>query len=121
MGEVTPQFENLTTAENLDISIKGETIAIEEKFPQYLAEAVEEKVDEAKLSFLWVIETEKAHHVFFTKALESLKAAADPALPSVVLPDGYAVCPKCGHIYDVAVQEDTCAFCETEKASFLIF
>lgn len=121
MEEVTPQYETLTTLENLELSIKGESIAIEEKFPQYLAEATEEKVDEAKLSFLWVIETEKAHHVFFSKAHESLKAAADATLPAVVLPEGYAVCPTCGHIYDIAAQEEICAFCDTEKASFLIF
>jgi rubrerythrin len=73
MDEFKPEFEVKTTAENLQSAIDGEGYEVKTMYPQFIADAQTEKVNKAAKSYTWAIDTEKKHHDFYVKALESLK------------------------------------------------
>lgn len=115
MEAFTPEFEVKTTEENLMAAIEGESYEVTTMYVQFIADAKEEKVEKAEKSFTWASDTEKKHQEFYTKALEALRANQENTLPFV-----FAVCPVCGNTYDNAVADEKCAFCQTEKAKYLI-
>lgn len=115
MEDFTPEFEVKTTAENLQAAIDGETYESTTMYPQFLADAKEEKVEKATKSFTWAFDTEKKHQQFYTKALQALNSMAENTLPV-----GYAVCPVCGNTYDQAMVDEKCAFCQTSKEKFIL-
>jgi len=115
MEEFTPEFEVKTTSENLQAAIDGETYESTTMYPQFLADAKEEKVEKATKSFTWAFDTEKKHQQFYTKALEALTANTQDTLPME-----YAVCPVCGNTYDNAIVDEKCAFCQTAKEKFFL-
>ncbi|OFY44448.1 MAG: hypothetical protein A2X18_01755 [Bacteroidetes bacterium GWF2_40_14] len=122
MDEFTPEVDVNTTLENLQKAIQGETYEIEKMYPEFVAEAVAEKVDKAVESFTWALDTEKKHLDFFKKAItavfekiEKVEVASNP------IPAGYFVCPVCGNIYDNKITVGKCEFCFTEQDKFLSF
>lgn len=115
MEEFKPEFEVKTTAENLQAAIDGESYESTTMYPQFLADAKAEKVEKAEKSFTWAFDTEKKHMQFYTNALQALKSNTVNSLPF-----SYAVCPVCGNTYDQTKIDEKCAFCQTEKAKFLI-
>ena len=115
MADFTPEFEVKTTAENLQAAIEGESYEVATMYPQFLADAKEEKVEKATKSFTWAMDTEKKHAEFYKAALQAVNAMAEN-----IMPFEYAVCPTCGNTYDNAKMDEKCAFCQTEKAKFII-
>jgi len=122
MEEFTPDVDVNTTLENLQKAIQGETYEIEKMYPEFVADAVAEKVDKAVESFTWALDTEKKHLDFFKKAItavfekiEKVEAAGSS------LPGGYFVCPECGNIYDNKITVGKCEFCFTDQGKFLSF
>ncbi len=63
-----------STYENLDEAANGEDYEIEEMYPTFLHEAVEEEHDEAAASFHLALEREKHHRAMFKEAFEEFKA-----------------------------------------------
>jgi len=115
MDEFKPEFEVKTTAVNLQAAIDGETYEINTMYPQFLADAKNEKVDKAVKSFTWAFDTEKKHQQFYANCLEALKLNSERNLPFE-----YAVCPVCGNTYDKANMDAKCAFCQTDSSKFII-
>lgn len=116
MDEFTPEFEVKTTLENLQAAIEGETYEVNTMYLKFLEDAKAEKAEKATKSFTWASDTEKKHIEFYTKALESIKAGSESAIPL-----HYAVCPVCGNTYDQANIDEKCAFCQTGKEKFILF
>jgi len=115
MDPFTPEFEVKTTAENLQAAIDGETYESTTMYPQFIADAQAEKVDNALKSYTWANDTEQKHQQFYSNALRALKANTENTLPFQ-----YAVCPVCGNTYDVASVDNNCAFCQSGKDKFII-
>lgn len=115
MGSFTPKFEVKTTAENLQAAIEGETYENTTMYPKFIEEAKAEKVDNAVKSFTWADDTEKKHAEFYKKALTALQNNAEYTLSYEFL-----VCPVCGNTYDAVTVDPKCAFCQTDKAKFII-
>ncbi|MBK7709916.1 MAG: rubrerythrin family protein [Bacteroidales bacterium] len=61
-------FVVLSTAENLDDAMKGETYEVETMYPGFIAAAESEKVKDAVKSFSWAVDTEKKHQAFYKKS-----------------------------------------------------
>ncbi|PKP20039.1 MAG: rubrerythrin [Bacteroidetes bacterium HGW-Bacteroidetes-21] len=114
MDAFTPEFEVKTTAENLREAINGETYEIQKMYPQFLADAKEEKAEKAEKSFSWAFDTEKKHLQFYQKAIEALEGGNESKLSF-----SYAVCPVCGNTYDANNVDEKCAFCQTGKDKFI--
>ncbi len=115
MEDFTPEFEVKTTAENLQAANEGETYEMNVMYPQFLADAKEEKVEKAVKSFTWAMDTEKKHQQFYSTSLEALNNGNENTLPYV-----FAVCPVCGNTYDNNNVDEKCAFCQTSKDKFII-
>jgi len=109
MDEFKPEFEVKTTAENLQAALDGETYEVNTMYPQFIADAENEKVMNAVKSFNWASDTEKKHQQFYKNALQALNTQAENTLPFE-----YAVCPVCGNTYDKANMDAECAFCMTQ-------
>ena len=115
MADFTPEYVVKSTAENLMAAIDGESYEVATMYPQFLADANEEKVEKATKSYNWAMDTEKKHAEFYKSALQAVNAMAENTMPFE-----YAVCPVCGNTYDNAKMDDKCAFCQTEKAKFIV-
>lgn len=115
MEDFTPEFEVKTTAENLQAAIDGETYESTTMYPQFIADAKEEKVEKATKSYTWALDTEKKHQQFYAKSLQALNSMAENTLPFE-----FAVCPVCGNTYDKATIDEKCAFCQTSKDKFIL-
>ena len=115
MEDFTPSFEVKSTAENLQAAIEGETYESTTMYPQFLADAKEEKADKATKSFNWALDTEKKHQQFYAKALQVLNSGTEKNFPNE-----FAVCPVCGNTYDKATLDEKCAFCQTGKDKFFL-
>lgn len=115
MEDFKPEFEVKSTAENLQSAIDGETYEVTSMYPQFLKDAKEEKVEKAEKSFTWAYDTEKKHQQFYANDLASLKAGT-PETATVE----YAVCPTCGNTYNKVSLDPKCAFCQTDKAKFIV-
>ncbi len=112
--EVTPKFEVKTTVENLQDAINGESYEIATMYPDFLKNASASKISIAAISLNYAYETEKAHKVFYTKALEAVKSGSDAALSGQ-----YAVCSTCGNTYDAGLP-NRCGLCMTSKDRFIV-
>ena len=74
-----------STFVNLDEAANGEDYEIEEMYPSFLREAVEEGCDEAAASFHLALEREKHHRAMFKEAFEEFKTGlVEPFDPHVV-------------------------------------
>jgi rubrerythrin len=109
-------FSVMSTAENLEDAIKGETYEIETMYPDFIKAAETEKVKDAIKSFTWAHDTEKKHQVFYKNALDALNSGSEKGLPL-----NWMVCPTCGNTYDLASTPEKCDFCMTGKEKFIAF
>ncbi|MBK8884674.1 MAG: rubrerythrin family protein [Bacteroidales bacterium] len=109
-------FVVLSTAENLDDAMKGETYEVETMYPGFIAAAESEKVKDAVKSFSWAVDTEKKHQAFYKKALDALNSGGESGLPL-----NWLVCPVCGNTYDLGSVTTACDFCMTNKEKFIAF
>lgn len=109
-------FEVKTTADNLVDAAKGETYEVTTMYPGFIKSAEAEKENNAKKSFTWAMDTEKRHNDFYQKALASVKGGTEKIFPGV-----WYVCPVCGNTYDNKDVAESCDFCMTVKAKFIVF
>jgi len=79
----------LSTKENLQAAVSGETHEFVNMYPDMIAEAEKEGNKEAKQSFVWANEVEKIHAGLYQKMLDDLEKAGCGDTP-------YFVCPCCG-------------------------
>lgn len=114
MESFTPEYEVKTTAENLQAAIEGEKYEETTMYPQFIKDAEAEKVPDAVKSFIWAMDTEKKHEVFYNNSLTALQSANES-----VLPYGYEVCPVCGNTYAIDKVDESCAFCQTPRSKFV--
>jgi len=122
LGEIdfSPKFDTiklLTTQENIQAAIDGESYEFTTMYPEFIKIATDEKVEGAVTSFSWANDTEKKHKEFYQKAIDTIKATSkETGLPFV-----WAVCPKCGNTFSDGTIEENCSFCMTPKDKFLPF
>ncbi len=115
-GPEIGEFEVLTTAENLNDAIKGETYELQTMYPDFIAMAKSEKSKDAVKSFTWALDTEKKHSNFYKIALDALNSSGESSLPSK-----WYICPVCGNTYDAGSVTLKCDFCMTPQEKFIIF
>jgi rubrerythrin len=113
---VIGEFSVLSTAENLQDAIKGESYEFSTMYPGFIQSAEQEKVPDAKKSFTWALDTEKKHNEFYQKALNAINAGSEKTLSAQWL-----VCPVCGNTFEAATVPAQCDFCMTPKDKFIGF
>jgi rubrerythrin len=109
-------FNTLSTSENLNDALKGETYEIDSMYPGFIETAKKEKSTDAVKSFTWAIDTEKKHQAFYKSALDALNNGGEK-----VLPVQWFVCPVCGNTYNPTAVSSSCDFCMTPKDKFVVF
>lgn len=85
----------LSTKENLEAAIKGESYEATTMYPNFLKDAKAADNQLALISLNYAYKTEKKHKVFYEEALAALTSNKADTLPST-----YFVCPTCGNTYD---------------------
>jgi rubrerythrin len=100
-----------TTAENLQAAIDGEGHEFKEMYPQFVAEAENEKNQGAVISFKNAMAVEEIHHRLYGNALAAVKAGKD--LPAAAI----FVCGVCGNTV-LGSAPDKCPVCGAPKAKF---
>jgi rubrerythrin len=99
----------LSTKENLQAAINGETHEFKHMYPDMIAAAQAEGNKEAEQTFHWANEVEKIHAALYQNMLANLEKAGE----------GYAyyVCPLCGFTAEKEAPE-TCPVCGTKGKAF---
>jgi rubrerythrin len=92
---VKPDFEVMSTKENLNDAISGESYEIATMYPDFIKDASAESANLAMISFNYAYQTEKKHKAMYEKALSALNDNKVNALP-----DLYMVCTTCGNTYE---------------------
>lgn len=115
-GPQIGEYKVLSTTENLNDAIGGETYELETMYPGFISTAEKEKSADAKKSFTWALDTEKKHAVFYKTALAALTAGGEKSLPV-----SWLICPVCGNTYDSGSLGSACDFCMTPREKFLEF
>jgi rubrerythrin len=109
-------FNSLSTSENLNDALKGETYEIDSMYPGFIETAKKEKSTDAVKSFTWAFDTEKKHQAFYKSALDAINAGGEKTLPVQ-----WFVCPVCGNTYNATAVSSSCDFCMTPKDKFVVF
>ena len=99
----------------LEEAIKGETYEIEEMYPRFYEEAIEEKEKRAATSFRWAMETEKRHAEVYREVKILVESGRDRAFTEKIY-----VCPVCGYIF-VGNPPEVCPLCSVGKDKFKEF
>lgn len=100
-----------STLENLKSAVEGEKFEYTEMYPKFIEEAEKEGAKEARFSFHFANEAEKAHGKLFEKALKALEESADfPA-------NAFALCPICGYVAENEAPV-RCPICNTPADKF---
>ncbi|WP_228411608.1 rubrerythrin family protein [Chryseobacterium sp.] len=113
---VTPakiEVKVLSTKENLEFAIKGETYEATTMYPNFLKDADAAGNQLALISLNYAYKTEKKHKAFYEQALAALTANKLSSLPSV-----YFVCPTCGNTYETAAPK-RCGISMTSGEKFI--
>ena len=98
----------LSTRENIEAAVNGETFEFKKMYPAMIEEAKAEGHKEAEQTFYWANEVEKIHAALYQNMLDNLdKKEANP----------YYVCPLCGYTAEKEAPE-TCPVCGTKGKAF---
>ena len=92
---IKPEFTVLTTRENLEDAIKGETYEASVMYPEFITTANDAGNQLALISLNYAYKTEKKHKVMYETALTALQNNTVKTLPIV-----FYVCPTCGNTYE---------------------
>ena len=98
------------TKENLEAAIKDETYENSQMYPEFLAEAQKEGIQDAIEAFSEAQAAEASHVLALTKLLDNLGISKG-------LTKDFYVCPRCGNIVD-AITFVKCPVCGTDKNEF---
>ncbi len=112
-------LKNLESLEDplksLEDAIRGETYEVEEMYPKFYEEAIEEKARKAATSFRWAMETEKKHAEVYRDLKILVESGRDRAFNEKIY-----VCSVCGYIF-VGTPPDVCPLCSVGKDRFKEF
>lgn len=100
-----------TTEENLQEAIKGEYYEFTKMYPEFIAQAKEDKDEDAVETFEEANKVEPVHHANYLKALESIKQGEDMEETE------YWVCQHCGNLFAGETPEH-CPVCGHPKKEF---
>ncbi len=103
----------LTTKENLEFAIKGETYEATTMYPNFLKDANAAGNQLALISLNYAYKTEKKHKVFYEQALAALNSNTTNTLAST-----YFVCPTCGNTYETTAPK-RCGISMTSGERFI--
>lgn len=103
----------LTTKENLEFAIKGETYEATTMYPNFLKDANAAGNQLALISLNYAYKTEKKHQEFYEQALAALISNKVNTLPAT-----YFVCPTCGNTYETTAPK-RCGISMTSSEKFV--
>jgi rubrerythrin len=103
----------LSTKENLEAAIKGETYEATTMYPNFIKDADASRNQLALISLNYAYKTEKKHKAFYEQALAALLSNKDNTLAST-----YFVCPTCGNTYETTAPK-RCGISMTGGEKFL--
>lgn len=98
-----------TTKENLQEAINGETHEFKSMYPEMIAEAKEEGLKQAEISFNYANQVEKVHAALYEKALANLGKNEEV---------DYYVCSVCGNTVE-GQPPDKCPICGLPASKFV--
>jgi rubrerythrin len=98
----------LSTAENLQDAVNGETYEFETMYPEFIKNAEAEGNKEAIKTYTYAMEAEKVHAKLYKEALENIDETEEVF---------YYLCPVCGNI-EKSVPEK-CHICNTAGSKFI--
>jgi len=104
----------LTSAENLQVAIDGETYEVEEMYPAFKAVAELQNEKEALRSMDWALQAEKIHAGMYQKAKQAVEANKDIEIGKI------QICEQCGYTVEGNVP-DRCPICGATKDKFKSF
>jgi len=106
---------NLQTSQlNVEEALKDIRIQSGITYAAYLDQAKNDNETNATKALRWAKETEQKSLQDFIDVDDAIVRAKTGSLPAF-----YWVCPKCGNLYNVAVPENECSFCYTEREKFV--
>ncbi len=100
-----------STAENLQVAVKGETDEFMQMYPKMITEAEADKNSAAKMSFMGANAVEKEHAELYKKAAMYVKKGKDMDRVDI------HVCQVCGHTVE-GEAPDMCPICRSPKKMF---
>lgn len=103
----------LSTKENLEAAIKGETYEATTMYPTFLKEANAGGNQLALISLNYAYKTEKKHKEYYEKALAALNSNKANTIAST-----YFVCPTCGNTYETTAPK-RCGISMTSGERFI--
>lgn len=98
----------LSTSENLQDAVNGETYEFESMYPEFLKEAEAEGNKSAIRTFTLAMEAEKVHAKLYKEALEKIDETEEVF---------YYLCPVCGNI-EKSIPEK-CSICGVAGSKFI--
>ncbi len=98
----------LSTKENLEEAISGESFEFQKMYPAMIEEAKAEGIKGAERSFTIANEVEKVHAALYKKALDALGKNED---------HDYYICKVCGYTAE-GEAPDVCPVCGAKKMAF---
>ena len=98
----------LSTRENLQAAISGETHEFKKMYPAMIETARAEGNKEAEQTFQWANEVEQIHAELYRAMLQNMDKSGDAL---------YYVCPLCGNTVEKEAPE-TCPVCGTKGKAF---
>jgi rubrerythrin len=101
----------MSTAENLQTAIAGETYEFKEMYPPML-ETAEAAGHKARRMFAYAMKAEAIHAEIYARALEFVVQGKDLAEASFYL------CPTCGHI-ELRTPPEACPICGAKGSSYV--
>ncbi|WP_298154209.1 ferritin family protein [Flavobacterium sp.] len=103
----------LSTKENLEFAIKGETYEATTMYPNFIKDANTAGNQLALISLNYAYKTEKKHKECYEQALVALNSNKANTLPST-----YFVCPTCGNTYETTAPK-RCGISMTSGEKFV--
>ena len=103
----------LSTKENLEFAIKGETYEATTMYPNFIKDGNTAGNQLALISLNYAYKTEKKHKEFYEQALAALNSNKANTLPST-----YFVCPTCGNTYETTAPK-RCGISMTSGEKFV--
>ena len=98
----------LTTEENLQDAVEGETYEFETMYPEFLQVAEEEGNKAAIRTFKYALEAEKVHAMLYKEALANVNETEEIF---------YYLCPVCGNIEKYVPEK--CSICNVAGDKFI--
>jgi rubrerythrin len=113
LRQFTPSYPPYDLRENLKLAIEVENYEAIDQYPRFIATSDKENLLDVSETFIWALKAEIKHRDWFSLALASLDD------PTIILPEAYLVCPRCGNTMDAADASDPCDICENETSKFV--